>query len=254
MWTGAALLGLGLLPSRTAHAGALAAVVGGLHHAAGDDGQNRGNQSSSNDDHESSSSSSSSSNDSGGSSGPSCCSINPDATLGYAYATTPSNGQVVTELYVGAQSVHDSDGAMTAEARATFDDFGVGVRGTSFYEKQHTLEPRTVHLDMWWVGGMWRVDHGEKFNVWLELGFTGLDDQTGFTMSGAGAGVHLWRHLGGALAVVGGARASWFQYDVHSSELFAGVQLTYLQLGWRLVDFDIGPPLYGPEFGLNVMF
>jgi hypothetical protein len=254
-WAGAAFLGLGLWPyaAGTAHAGALSAVVGGLNHAAGNDGKDHGNHGGSDDgDHDSSPSSSSSSNDSGG--GSSCCAIPYDSTLGYAYATTPSNDEVVTELYLGVQSVHDSDGSLTAEARATFDDFGLGARETSFFEQQHTLDPEMVHLDVWWLGALWRVDHSEKFNVWAELGFTGLNDQAGLTMSGVGAGLHLWRHLAGAMAVVGGARASWFQHDVHSTELFAGLQLTYVQFGWRLVDFDVGPPLWGPELGLNVMF
>jgi hypothetical protein len=255
-WAGATYLALELLlPSRAAQAGALAQVVGGLNHAAGDDGKHDDHHGSGNDDdHDSSSSSSSSSSDTGGGGGYSCCSIPYDSTLGYAYASTPANGEVVTEVYVGAQSVHDSDGSLTAEARATFDGFGLGARETSFFERQHTLDPETVHLDVWWLGALWRVDHGEKFNVWLEAGFTGLSDQAGLTMSGVGAGLHLWRHLGGAMAVVGAARASWFQHDVHSTELFAGVQVTYLQFGWRVVDFDVGPPLYGPEFGLNVVF
>jgi hypothetical protein len=203
----------------------------------------------------SSSSDSSSGSSNGGGGNTSCCWVDPDVSLGYAYATSAPPGQVVTELYFGAQSVHDSDGALTGEARATFDNFGVGVRGTSFYEHDPAaLDPQFVHLDVWWLGGFWRVDHDDKFAVWLELGFTGLSDQTGLTMSGASAGVHLWRQLAGAFSFVGGARTSNFQHDVHSNELFAGLQVTFLQFSYRVLDFDVGPPLHGPEVGLAVVF
>jgi hypothetical protein len=258
MLPGAASLVLALA-APAAHAGALAEVAKGLHQAAGDDGRsgNRAGPANEDNDHVTSSGSSSSSSSDSGSGGGSwsCCSIDPDVSLGYAYATTAQPGQVLTELYFGAQSVHDSDGALTAEARATFDDFGLGVRGTSFYERESAgLDPQFVHLDIWWLGGFWRVDHDDRFSVWLELGFTGLSDQTGLTMSGASAGVHLWRQLAGAFSFVGGARTSLFQHDVHANELFAGVQVTFLQFSYRVLDFDVGPPLYGPEVGLAVAF
>jgi hypothetical protein len=188
----------------------------------------------------------------------SCCTIRSDATYGYAYATVPSpvqnGGGVRTELYLGGQSVSHSDGAVTAEARASFAKFGVGVRGTSYFEQDDPKLNTYLHLDVWWLGLFWRLDQGENFNVWLELGATGLSDQQGLTMSGVGAGIRGARALVGALALVGGARYSWLQHDVHAGELFAGVQVSIMQIAYRIVDFDVGPPLRGPEVGVALTF
>ncbi len=180
-----------------------------------------------------------------------------ESTLGYAYSfgygPAGASGGVSTELYFGAQSVVNSDGATTIEARALYDDFGLGVRASSFYEQQQDMN-HYLHLDVWWLGGFWRMDHADNFNVWLELGFTGLNDRAGLSMSGVSGGLHAARYLVGAFSAVGGARFSWFQHDVHAGELFAGLQVSIMQITYRIVDFDIGPPLYGPEVGVALTF
>ncbi len=251
----AALLATAGLPhlAHVAHAGALAEVSHGISSASDNDDHASPASSNDNDNGDSGSSSSGNSSSSWGESG--CCHIDPVATLGYTYGPPAPSDGVSSEFYLGGQSVEDSDGAVTFEVRATYADFGLGVRGTTFYEQvKGTREKEYLHLDMWWVGGLWRVDHNEKSSLWLELGLAGLDNNDRLTMTGAAVGFHAQRWLGGAIAVTGGARRFWFEDDVAANELFAGVQASVLQVSYRIVDFNVGPPLHGPEVGILLTF
>jgi hypothetical protein len=253
----AAALALTLAHARTARAGALAEVVHGLHEAAGDDGHHESGGSGKDDHDSSSSSSSSSSSDDGhgsGGGGSGCCSIEPESNLGIVYEPPGTGAGVSTELYFGGQAVADSDGAVTLEARALYDNFGLGVRGTSWFEQEDAIKNTYVHLDLWWLGAFWRADHDERSSVWVELGLTGLSDPAGLDMNGLGAGVHFAHALAGATAFVGGARYAFFSHDVHEGELYAGVQASILQIAYRVVYFDVGPPLHGPEVGVALTF
>jgi hypothetical protein len=233
-----------------AHAGALAEVSHGLARAASDGGDGKhgssGGSESSSSEHESGKSSSFW--DSG------CCHIDPSATLGYSYAVPPSGDSVQSELYFGAQSVANSDGAMTVEARATYDDFGLGVRDTSFFEQVDAKKNQYLRLDVWWLGGLWRFDHDEKSSIWLELGVSGLNGADQLSMTGVAAGLHFTRRAAGQLALTGGGRYFWFEHDVAAAEVYGGVQLSVLQITYRLLDFNVGPPLHGPEVGMLLVF
>jgi hypothetical protein len=258
MWrsrlTLAAAVVLSMLAARTAHAGALGQVVHGLDHAAGNDGGGKSSGGSSSSDSSSDSSSSSSSSDHGSGGGSSCCSIEADSTLGVIFEPPGSAYDVRSELYVGAQSVENSDGAMTVEARALYRDFGLGVRGTSYVEQEDARENTYVRLDMWWLGGLYRLDQSEKWSVWAELGATGLHTSTNTSMNGLSAGLQFRHWLVGALSLNASGRYFAYQYDVQAVELFAAVQVSLLQFGYRFVDFNVGPPLRGPEVGLAFSF
>src|SRR6266542_2714914 len=98
----------------TAQAGSLAEVSHGLHVAAGDSGSKRPGSGGGDESHQDDESSSSTPSES------SCCNIKTDGTLGYAYSYGPAAapGQdAQAEIYLGAQSVSNSDGSMTIEAR-----------------------------------------------------------------------------------------------------------------------------------------
>jgi hypothetical protein len=254
----AAAAGTSAGTARVAHAGALAAVERGIAKAAGDDGKSGsgGSGSDRSDTSHDESKSSSSWTDW------SCCSSRPGATMGYAYASEPSSvlptsGGVHSELYVGAQSVTSSDASMTLELRASYEDFGVGVRGTTFFEQAEVPMNKPAHLlrlDLWWVGGSYRLDHDENSSVWVELGFTGLNSDDRVSLSGGELGVRASHRLGGLIVANVGARHFELQDDVGANEVFGGLQASILQVTYRVVDFNVGPPLYGPEVGLAFSF
>ena len=157
-------------------------------------------------------------------------------------------------IYLGVQSPSNSGGAMTGEVRMTFGKVGISLRGTSFFELVDRKLDRYEHLEVWSLGLVWRVPPGAAFGLSLELGATAATDTRGPSRGGVTAALSMWRPLVGELAMMGSARLSYFTPDVTEGELLAGVQLSILQIGYRIVDFELAPPMYGPEVGLVMEF
>jgi hypothetical protein len=245
MWRASITLGV-LVWALPAHAGVLSQAVGGIDHAAGAEPGKSSGGSSSGGSKDSSSSSGSSHADSGG-----CCWSDPTATLGYGPPPQPP-GPMESELYAGVQSVEGSDGSVTLEMRSSWKDFGIGVRGSSWYEQ--TGREQYVHLDLWSIGGQWRVDHEGKLSVWAEIGFAGINNNDDVSLSGLTAGLHMTRKLDGQLSISAAARRFFLQHDIAANEVHVGLHLAILELSYRVMDFNVGPPLHGPEVGLAFMF
>jgi len=185
-----------------------------------------------------------------------CCSGDTEVISVPVYdrSPLPPRGHFRAYLYLGGQSPSHSDGAMTVEARTTYKSLGLGVRATSYFEQ---LDPKLntyEHLDVWSLVLLWRTDDVERFNVWLEVGVTGVNDQRGQNTGGLTAGLSWRRPLLGEVSMVGGARLSLFERGVTAGELHAGVKLAILQIAYRIVDLDLGPPLSGPEVGVALTF
>jgi hypothetical protein len=244
MWRACVSLVLVLAPA-AARAGTLSHVVRGISEASDNDDGNHGSGSGGADGDGGGSSTVGTVSDTG------CCWSDPASTLGTYYPPGPP-GDVQTEVYAGAQSVEGSDGALTLEMRASWKDFGLGVRGTSFYERVGHDE--YIHLDVWWIGGAWRLEHDDRLSAWVDVGLTGLNNNDELTMTGLALGARLHRELDGEFALVAGARRSWFEDDVSSTELMVGLQVAVLQVSYRLTDFSEGPPLHGPEVGIALRF
>jgi len=157
-------------------------------------------------------------------------------------------------IYLGVESPTNSDGAMTGEVRTTFGSVGISLRGTSFFELVDRKLNRYEHLDLWSLGLVWRFPPGVPFNLSLELGATALNDTRGPSRGGVTAALRVWHPLVGELAMMGSARLSYFTPDVTEGELLAGLQLSIMQIGYRIVDFELAPPMCGPEVGLVMAF
>jgi hypothetical protein len=157
-------------------------------------------------------------------------------------------------IYLGVESPSNSDGAMTVEVRRTFGSVGISVRATSFFELVDRKLNRYEHLDLCSLGLVWRFPPGAPFNLSLELGATALNDTRGPSRGGVTAALSMWHPLVGELAMMGSGRLSYLAPDVTEGELLVGVQLSIMQIGYRIVDFELAPPMYGPEVGLVMVF
>ena len=73
-------------------------------------------------------------------------------------------------------------------------------------------------------------------------------------LHGLGRSGRVMRPLAGELAMMGSARLSCFAPDLTASELLAGVQLSILQIAYRVVDFELAPTMHGPEVGIVLAF
>ena len=249
------VLGVALL-TQPAWAGALGEVVGGLKRASDDDDddENKGSSSSSNDKSGSSSSDSDSSSWDSSSSYSGSSGSSSTVHIGFSdWAPPPPNAPGAhLYLYLGGQSVVDSNGSLTLEMRAWYEDFGLGVRQTSYFEEAH---PRWLRLDLWAVSGHFRVLADDDDNeLWIEGGLGGLrtiDEIYLLGMQGAARVEHAFRP---SISVGAEARIYVLEDKVRATEARATFRASVLYLSYRVVDFNVGPPLHGPEVGLGLAF
>jgi len=178
----------------------------------------------------------------------------PTATsieLGTYYAPPAGTHDTDVYFYAGAQSVRDSDGAYSMELRVMYDDFGIGVRNTSFFEKEMD---EYVHLDLRAVTGYYRAYRGGRTAVFMGAGLGNFATVGGIGRTGLQVGLRAVHGLGGALAVDAEGNSFWFRDDIRANEARVGFQASVLRISYRIVDFNVGPPLRGPEVGLVFNF
>lgn len=241
-----------VLASHPAWAGALGEVVGGLRRAADDDDDDKGKNGGGSSSGSSSASDDSSSSHSDGYSGSSGGSSWGAGVSLYDLAPPPPGTPGAhLYLYLAGQSVVDSNSSVTLDMRAWYDDFGLGVRQTSFFEE---AQPKWLRLDLWTVSAHYRVLHDRGDELWIEGGLGGLRTIDDLTMIGFQGGLRAEHELRPLLSVTGEARMYLLEYDVRATEARAALKVSILYLSYRVVDFNVGPPLHGPELGIGFGF
>jgi hypothetical protein len=244
----AAFCGLLVTLPQLAHAGALGQVMSGLSSATGNSGNSSGGKGAGNSGGGSSNSTGWAGSESSGVAQP------PWEPMTYGAPAPSSTDPVDIFAYFGVQSVVDSDGSMTAEVRATHKKFGITVRGTSFFERNTDGMSGYMHLDLGSLSGDFRVVRDGRLQMWIETGGTMLSTTTGITLLGAQAGTWIDWRAGGLLGLSGEARYVLMQDRVRFLELRSSISLSIVRLSYRIVDFNVGPPLHGPELGVALTF
>jgi hypothetical protein len=250
------VIGVLTVGAADAHAGTLSKVIGGLSDAAGGGGGSSGGSSS------------------GGAGdvvgavveglfsgdwGNSRSANDPTWQVQTGYAPYPNgvSTQAPTEvfLYGGVQSVEGSDGSMTLQLRVTYDDLALDFRGTGFFEQVGSGEDmEQLHLDLGTLGGGYRVFHDTETGVWLEGGMGYVSSVDDLNFLGGFGGARVEHRLGGDISVSGEARYFVMSDDVRILEAVASAKLSVLRVAYRVVDFNVGPPLKGPEVGVALTF
>ena len=67
---------------------------------------------------------------------------------------------------------------------------------------------------------------------------------------GAIAGMRVEHALAG-LALVGDVQQMWFDNEIRATGGRIGARYKYVEAGFRVLDFNVGPALYGPEVGVR---
>src|SRR5262245_11912107 len=225
----ALIVSFGVLLARPALAGALRDVVSGLREARDDgkdDGRDHQSGGSSDKDSSSSSSSSSASGDGDGdwdAHTPSGAPVQID--WGWASPAPPAAPGMHVHLYLAGQSVVDSNGSLTMEVRGWYEDFGLGVRQTSFFEE---AEPKWLRLDLWTLSAHYRAYAGDRSELWLEGGLGGLRTIDELTSYGPEGGLRVEHPLTPALGVSAEGRGFLLQDGVRALELRAAFRAAIL--------------------------
>ena len=162
------------------------------------------------------------------------------------------------DLYLGAQTVENSDGAVTGFIHLSHRGLGLGLSNTSYFESVPQTEgmegPTQIRMDMRALSVLARVLDLGHTEVWLHGGI-GESRSTEFArLAGPLLGAAVERELSDALAVEGSARHFRLEHDVNATELRVSLKASVLTVGYRSLQFNVGPPLHGPEAGLTLRF
>jgi hypothetical protein len=193
-----------------------------------------------------------------------CRYVRVASIAGGAYALTerttfrreaPDNGPRTAKFhfYAGAQKVAESDGAVAIDLAVTDKRFRIGGTFTRYFERQ----PGNAMLRMSMptlMGGI-RIDDMGSTAVYLEGGVaharTDGDAMGDSSITGPIAGLRVEHDLSKDISLLGDVQQMWFDDDIKASAGRIGVRYRYVQASLRVLDFNVGPALYGPEVGVR---
>jgi len=155
--------------------------------------------------------------------------------------------------YVGAQKVFESDGAIALELAVSDRRLRLAGALTRFYERQASGDTLTLTMPSLALGV--RISDSASTRVYLEGGVVGAvtkhDPNMDSSITGALGGVVAEHSLSEHSALVGAARLMRFPDDIRAASLRAGVRFRHVQASFSILDFNVGPALYGPEIGVG---
>ncbi len=164
-----------------------------------------------------------------------------------------NHGRARLDFYGAVQTVHDSDGSWTLEAGVHDRRFRLAFSMTRFFEEQGDGSRLTLSMPA--LIGSVRVDDGWATRVDFQLGIVGAktrhDPMTDSSVAGGVAGVRVEHVVARRTTLFGEAQAMVFDSSVRASSLRGGIRIGPLEASFRTLDFNVGPPLFGPEVGLR---
>jgi hypothetical protein len=169
-------------------------------------------------------------------------------------ATPPSpDDRARVEGYLGAQKLFESDGAISAELAIVDRRLRLAASLTRYYERQPTGTTLTMTMPVLTLGV--RIDDSRTTRVYLEAGAAGAmtrhDPVMDSSITGFVGGVHGEQVITRRTSLIGDAKVMAFQDDVRATVLRAGVRYGLVQASFSVLDFNVGPALYGPEVGVR---
>lgn len=156
-------------------------------------------------------------------------------------------------FFAGAQKVHDSDGSASIELSVIDRRLRLNGAFQRYFERQPGAEMLTMSMPSL-TGGL-RIDDMGATAVFLEGGVvhvrTNNDLMGDSKMTGPIAGLRVEHALGATLTLLGDVQQMWLDNDVRATAGRVGVRYKFVQAGFRVLDFNVGPALYGPEVGVR---
>lgn len=163
-------------------------------------------------------------------------------------------------FYFGVQSVQGSNGAIAGSLKLRLGELGVGVSNTSYVETAEGADPTemqsssTTRMDMLAFTLDGRILSTADTSVWLEGGI-GSSRSTDFrALAGPLLGAAMEHKLVADVGIGVGARHFVLEQDVKATEVRLGFTASLLSLSYRVLQFNVGPALHGPEAGLALRF
>ena len=188
--------------------------------------------------------------------------FNCGSGIGVAVDGDPDAGMTVLrgparlDLYLGGHAVVDSQGALVGEIRLSKDWLGISASDTSYFEQVSDDKGRSdsVRLDLMAFALNARLFGGGGTELWIDGGLAASSSTAYETILGTAFGLRAEHQVQPDMAVVAQGRFFSLEADVSAFEGWAGVRAWFLSAGYRVVRFNVGPPLHGPEAGVALRF
>ena len=155
-------------------------------------------------------------------------------------------------MYAGAQKVHDSDGSVSLDIIVRDRRFQLAGSFSHYFEGLMSGDRLTMSMPS--IAAGVRIDDLGPTRVVLEFGAvhtaTKGDPMGNSSITGSLAGVRFEHTMQRDMAVLFSAHGMWFPDDIKAKSLRVGMRYGHVQASFRMLDFNVGPALYGPEVGL----
>lgn len=161
------------------------------------------------------------------------------------------------DLFVGVQSVKDSDYAGDVFARVHYGPAGMAFTGSHYVEhlpSEKLGDPIRMNLWSFTFEGRVVSTANQRTQVWLRAGIAGAGSTNFEHIFGPVAGVEASHGVTDGLRLRAAVRQFWFEYDLVAREYRAELTASILSLGYRVLRFDVGVPLHGPMVGIRTNF
>jgi hypothetical protein len=159
------------------------------------------------------------------------------------------------DLFLGLQKVVESDTSFSVHAAVSDDWFRIAGYGTRYWEERMdgagkltmTMGGATVGLP---------VQQGGSSRAFIEGGVAFLstsnnvDPEDDASITGGKIGLHLEQGIR-STKVIGDLHALLFEAGVKAWEGRLALRYKHFEAAFRIVDFNVGPALYGPELGVS---
>jgi hypothetical protein len=159
------------------------------------------------------------------------------------------------DLYVGVQKVFESDTSFSITGAVSDDWFRLAAYGTRYWEERMdgngkltmTIGGGTLGLPIQQGGGSRAFIEG---GVVLLKTTNNVDPADDASITGGKVGLHLEQGLRGT-KIIGDVHALLFEADVKAWEARLAVRFNHFEAAFRILDFNVGPALFGPELGVS---
>jgi hypothetical protein len=182
---------------------------------------------------------------------PTCAPVMGGA-VGGPHVSGPAEPMEVS-LSLGLQSVVGSDAALSGAARVRLGGFALELEGAEYWERART-GAETIYMDIWSIRVAGRVVRLGSSELWVEGGLCGTGSNVFDRVTGTVIGAGLLHALRQGVSLRGGARYYVFEEDLVATEARADLGVSFLSVGYRVLELGAGPALHGPGVAVQATF
>jgi hypothetical protein len=165
----------------------------------------------------------------------------------------PPSPPATVEGYAGAQKVFESNGSVSLALSVVDSRLRINAGLTQYYEDR--MDGGRLTMSMPSLTGGVRLDPGGQTQLWLEGGAvmarTKGDPAGDSSLVAPTLGARLVRPLSPRTSLLATAEGMFFSNEIRAFGGRIGLRFEHVEAAFRVLDFNVGPALFGPELGVG---